>query len=83
VVLERYLKKDDISTPRRRPPTVRQRKRETRNEQVKSAVLPSEKTVFEDVARQKDSTLSDVIRDYLIREAKKLGLLPADYDASK
>ena len=43
--------------------------------QVKSAVRRSEKPVFEALAQKRDTTLSDLIRDFLLKEAKHSGLL--------
>lgn len=59
------------------------RKREPQDEaetdsrcvQVKAAVRRSEKPVFEELAIKRETTLSDLIRDYLITEAKNAGLL--------
>lgn len=48
---------------------------DSRRVQVKSAVRPSEKPVFEELAIQKGTTLSDLIRDYLLSKAKEAGLL--------
>jgi hypothetical protein len=43
--------------------------------QVKSAVRRSEKAVFEELAIKRETTLSDLIRDFLVREAQRDGLL--------
>jgi len=48
---------------------------QSRCKQVKSAVRPREKPIFEKVAQKKNATLSDVIRNYLLSEAKKLKLI--------
>jgi hypothetical protein len=47
----------------------------TRNVQVKAAVRPDEKAAFEALARARGLTVSDVIRDYLLEEARQAGLL--------
>ncbi len=48
---------------------------EVRNVQVKAACRPSEKPVFEELAKIKGETLSNYIYLYLTKEAKKEGLL--------
>lgn len=49
---------------------------EVRNVQVKAACRPSEKPVFEELAKIKGETLSNYIYLYLTKEAQKEGLLP-------
>lgn len=48
---------------------------ETRKVQVKAAVFPTEKPIFETLAARRNVTLSDLIRDFLIGEARKDGLI--------
>jgi hypothetical protein len=48
---------------------------DARSVQVKAAVRPSEKPVFERLAELRDKTLSDLIRDFLVREAEREHLL--------
>jgi hypothetical protein len=43
--------------------------------QVKSAVRRTEKRAFEELAIKRETTLSDLIRDFLLEEAKSEGLL--------
>lgn len=48
---------------------------EIREVQVKAAVFPTEKSIFEALAQKQNKTLSDLIRDFLVHEAKKAGLI--------
>lgn len=50
-------------------------KTDSRCVQVKSAVRRSEKHVFEALATKRETTLSDLIRDFLLQEAKRERLL--------
>lgn len=70
------------SSPEKLAPGGRERKPrndDTRWKQVKAAVRPSEKAVFEELGARRGS-LSNVIRDYLIAECVKEGLLPDGYE---
>jgi len=48
---------------------------EVRNVQVKAACRPSEKPVFEKLAKTRGETLSNFIYEYLVQEARKDGLI--------
>ena len=70
------------SAPSRSASAVVQRKsaksadgHEVRDTQVKAACRPSEKPIFEALAENRGETLSNFIYLYLVKEAKKEGLL--------
>lgn len=44
---------------------------DTRTVQVKAAVRASEKLAFERLAKKREQSLSDLIRDFLLGEAKR------------
>jgi len=46
-----------------------------RDVQVKAAVTPTEKVLFEALAKSRNKTLSNIIRDFLLKESRTDGII--------